>query len=158
MVIYRSATFDDVEKLHKLLNDYAAEGLMLPRSRNSIYENLRDYVVAVENNHVIGCGALHFVWDRLAEIRSLAVDPERKTQGIGRKMVELLEAEGIERGVKMFFTLTYQPGFFANVIISKRRKKSSRRRFGKNVYIARNIRIATNWPLSKRPLIMNPAT
>lgn len=85
MVIYRSATFDDVEKLHKLLNDYAAEGLMLPRSRNSIYENLRDYVVAVENNHVIGCGALHFVWDRLAEIRSLAVDPERKTQGIGRK-------------------------------------------------------------------------
>ena len=77
MVIYRSATFDDVEKLHKLLNDYAAEGLMLPRSRNSIYENLRDYVVAVE------------------------------------KMVELLEAEGIERGVKMFFTLTYQPGFFA---------------------------------------------
>lgn len=41
MVIYRSATFDDVEKLHKLLNDYAAEGLMLPRSRNSIYENLR---------------------------------------------------------------------------------------------------------------------
>lgn len=48
---------------------------MLPRSRNSIYENLRDYVVAVENNHVIGCGALHFVWDRLAEIRSLAVDP-----------------------------------------------------------------------------------
>ena len=73
MVIYRSATFDDVEKLHKLLNDYAAEGLMLPRSRNSIYENLRDYVVAVENNHVIGCGALHFVWDRLAEIRSLAV-------------------------------------------------------------------------------------
>ena len=48
-------------------------------------------------------------------------------------MVELLEAEGIERGVKMFFTLTYQPGFFANVIISKRRKKSFRRRFGKNV-------------------------
>ena len=155
MVIYRSATFDDVEKLHKLLNDYAAEGLMLPRSRNSIYENLRDYVVAVENNHVIGCGALHFVWDRLAEIRSLAVDPERKTQGIGRKMVELLEAEGIERGVKMFFI---SRDFLQNVIISKRRKKSSRRRFGKNVYIARNIRIATNWPLSKRPLIMNQAT
>ena len=157
MVIYRSATFDDVEKLHKLLNDYAAEGLMLPRSRNSIYENLRDYVVAVENNHVIGCGALHFVWDRLAEIRSLAVDPERKTQGIGRKMVELLEAEGIERGVKMFFTLTYQPGFFAKCDYIET-AKSSRRRFGKNVYIARNIRIATNWPLSKRPLIMNPAT
>lgn len=85
MIIYRSATFDDVEKLHKLLNDYATEGLMLPRSRNSIYENLRDYVVAVENNHVVGCGALHFVWDRLAEIRSLAVDPERRPRALDAK-------------------------------------------------------------------------
>ena len=71
------------------------------------------YIVAIENNRLIGCGALHFVWDRLAEIRSLAVDPERKTSGIGRNIVHLLEKEGIERGVKMFFTLTYQPGFFA---------------------------------------------
>ena len=98
MITYRRATFDDVENIHKLLNDYAHEGLMLPRARNAIYENLRDYIVAIENNRLIGCGALHFVWDRLAEIRSLAVDPEK---------------EGIERGVKMFFTLTYQPGFFA---------------------------------------------
>ena len=73
-------------------------------------------------------------------------------------MVELLEAEGIERGVKMFFTLTYQPGFFAKCDYIETAKKSSRRRFGKNVSIVRNIRIATNWPLSKRPLIMNQAT
>ena len=113
MITYRRATFDDVENIHKLLNDYAHEGLMLPRARNAIYETLRDYIVAIENNRLIGCGALHFVWDRLAEIRSLAVDPERKTSGIGRNIVHLLEKEGIERGVKMFFTLTYQPGFFA---------------------------------------------
>ena len=113
MITYRQAKFDDVEKIHKLLNDYAKAGLMLPRSRNAIYENLRDYIVAVENNHLIGCGALHFVWDRLAEIRSLAVDSELKCTGIGSKIVELLEKVGIEHGVKMFFTLTYQPGSFA---------------------------------------------
>ena len=113
MITYRQAKFDDVENIHKLLNDYAKEGLMLPRSRNAIYENLRDYIVAVQGSHLVGCGALHFVWDRLAEIRSLAVDPELKCTGIGRKIVELLEKEGVERGVKMFFTLTYQPGFFA---------------------------------------------
>ena len=44
---------------------------MLPRSRNAIYENLRDYIIAVEGNHLLGCGALHFVWDRLAEIQKL---------------------------------------------------------------------------------------
>lgn len=113
MIVYRAAKFSDVESIHKLLNDYAKEGLMLPRSRNSIYENLRDYIIAVENNRLLGCGALHFVWDKLAEIRSLAITPELKTQGIGRNIVARLEQEGIERGVTMFFTLTYQPGFFA---------------------------------------------
>ncbi|HIU64411.1 MAG TPA: N-acetyltransferase [Candidatus Avacidaminococcus intestinavium] len=111
-MIYRSATFKDTEHIHKLCNYYATLGLMLPRSRNSIYENLRDYVVAVEDGKVLGCGALHFVWNRLAEVRSLAIDPEHKKLGIGRHIVELLEQEGIERGVDMFFTLTYQPEFF----------------------------------------------
>ena len=80
MITYRQAKFDDVENIHKLLNDYAKEGLMLPRSRNAIYENLRDYIVAVQGSHLVGCGALHFVWDRLAEIRSLAIDPELKCE------------------------------------------------------------------------------
>ncbi len=113
MIAYRRATFDDVEGIHKLVNNYAQGGLMLPRSRNSIYENLRDYIVAEEGGQLLGCGALHFVWDRLAEIRSLAVAPSLQKSGIGRRLVELLEEEGRERGAKLFFTLTYQSGFFA---------------------------------------------
>ncbi len=111
---YRGATFDDVEELHKLLNDYAQEGLMLPRSRNSIYENIRDYIVAVagEEEKVVGVGALHMVWDRLAEIRSLAIIHECHKMGIGREIVLLLEKYGVELGVETFFALTYQPGFF----------------------------------------------
>lgn len=112
MIVYRNATFDDAEDIHKLCNYYATIGLMLPRSRNSIYENLRDYIVAAEDGKVIGCGALHFVWERLAEIRSLAIDAAHHKRGIGKKIVELLEQDGIERGIKMFFTLTYQPAFF----------------------------------------------
>ena len=104
MITYRRATFDDVENIHKLLNAYAKEGLMLPRSRNSIYENLRDYVIAVEKGQLLGCGALHFVWNRLAEIRSLAIAPDHKAKGIGRNIVKLLEEEGIEKGAKMCFT------------------------------------------------------
>ena len=113
MITYRPAKFSDVEAIHKLLNYYAKEGLMLPRARNAIYENLRDYIIAVQGGHLVGCGALHFVWDRLAEIRSLAVEPTLKCSGIGRELVKRLEQEGVERGVTMFFTLTYQPGFFA---------------------------------------------
>ncbi|MDD3396087.1 MAG: N-acetyltransferase [Acidaminococcaceae bacterium] len=113
MVEYRKATFSEVEAIHRLCNHYATLGLMLPRSRNSIYENLRDYVVAVEGNNVLGCGALHFVWDRLAEVRSLAVEPSKVKTGIGREIVRHLEKSGIEKGTQMFFTLTYQPGFFS---------------------------------------------
>ena len=71
---------------------------MLPRARNAIYENLRDYIIAVEGNHLLGCGALHFVWDRLAEIRSLAVAPELKCTGIGRQLVQHLERKALSVG------------------------------------------------------------
>lgn len=113
MVEYRNAVFDDAEQIHRLCNYFASLGLMLPRSRNSIYENLRDYVVAFDDNRLIGCGALHFVWDRLAEVRSLAVDPEYQKEGIGKEIVRRLEEDGKERGAQMFFTLTYQPDFFS---------------------------------------------
>ena len=112
---FRAATFDDTEAMYKMLNDYAKEGLMLPRARNSIYENLREYIVAESEGQIVGIGALHFVWDRLGEIRSLAVVPQYKKHGIGKKIVEYLEQEGLDRGVNMFFTLTYQPEFFSSL-------------------------------------------
>ncbi|MDR3348533.1 MAG: N-acetyltransferase [Acidaminococcales bacterium] len=113
MIQYRGAIFADVEALHGLLNGYAAAGLMLSRSRNSIYENLRDYIVAVDMGKVVGVGALHMVWDKLAEVRSLAVVNERKKQNIGREIVCRLETGGRLLGAETFFALTYQPGFFA---------------------------------------------
>ena len=147
MITFRPARFSDVENIHKLLNDYAKEGLMLPRSRNAIYENLRDYIIAVEGNHLLGCGALHFVWDRLAEIRSLAVAPDLKCTGIGRQLVQHLEKEGIERGVTMFFTLTYQPGFFAKCDYIETAKEKLPKRCGRNVFTAPNIHTAMKSPL-----------
>ncbi len=113
MLEYRKATFSEVEAIHKLCNHYASIGLMLARSRNSIYENLRDYIVAVDGDKVVGCGALHFVWDRLAEIRSLVIAPERAKEGIGKTLVARLEKSGLEKGTKMFLALTYQPVFFS---------------------------------------------
>ena len=112
-IVYRGAIFSDVEPLHKLLNGYAGDGLMLSRSRNSIYENIRDYIVAVDSDNVVGVGALHMVWDRLAEIRSLAIVSDYKIHGIGRELVQRLEDGGRELGVETFFALTYQPGFFS---------------------------------------------
>ena len=110
---YRVANFHDVESIHKIVNDYAEKGLMLARSRNSIYETLRDFVVAEKSGEVVGVGALHMVWDELAEIRALAVAPEQARKGVGMAIVEWLIEDAKKMGVKTVFTLTYQSEFFA---------------------------------------------
>lgn len=111
-IIYRKAVFDDIETIFKLINDYAAEGIMLARSRSLLYETIREMIVAIDDDKVVGVGALHVTWNELAEVRSMAVDPNHTRRGIGAAIVRLLIDEGKTFGVKKFFTLTYKPGFF----------------------------------------------
>ena len=110
---YRVANFHDVEHIHRIVNSYAEKGLMLPRSRNSVYETLRDFVVAEHEGEVVGVGALHLVWDELAEIRALAVSSEWARKGVGMAIVEQLIRDARLLGVRTVFTLTYQADFFA---------------------------------------------
>lgn len=110
---YRKATFDDVEAIYALVSDYATDGVMLARSRNTLYETLRDMVIAEnDEGEIVGVGGLHLIWDRLAEIRTMAVSPKMIRQGIGAEIVTRLMNEGKALGVEKFFTLTYKPGFF----------------------------------------------
>ncbi len=111
-MLYRKPTFDDVEAIYELVNDYAKDGVMLARSRNTLYETLRDMVVAEENGIVVGVGGLHITWNELAEIRTMAILPSAVGRGIGKKIVQLLLEEAKVLGVKEVFTLTYKPGFF----------------------------------------------
>lgn len=111
-VFYRKARIDDVEAIHALITHYAGEGLMLARPRAMIYEFLRDFTVGEENGRVIAAGALHILWEDLAEIRALAVVPEFTKQGVGREMVQTFVKEAGELGIPQIFSLTYQPTFF----------------------------------------------
>ena len=112
-MIYRKATFDDIEQIFAIVNDYASDGVMLARSRNTLYETLRDMVVAEdEQGTIVGVGGLHILWDRLAAIRTMAVSPRLTRRGIGAEIVKRLLEEGRKIGVTKFFTLTYKPGFF----------------------------------------------
>lgn len=118
-MIYRKARFSDVEEIHKLVNDYATQGLMLARSRNVLYETLREFILAEDEGRVVGVGALHLIWDELAEVRTMAIAPEYKGKGVGRKIVETLIEEGRGLGVSQIFALTYQPGFFGKLGFSE---------------------------------------
>ena len=132
-MIYRKARFDDIESIYGLVHIYAAQGEMLPRSRNTLYENLRDMIVAENDGTVVGVGALHIMWDRLAEVRMMAIAPDRMRQGIGAEIVGYLLAEGDALGIEKVFTLTYKPDFLSAV-------RNFHRRFGKSVLTAQSIR------------------
>ena len=102
-MIYRKATFADVEAIQKIVNAYAEQGLMLARARNILYESLRDFIIAEENGEILGVGALHMVWDELAEVRALAVAPAATNSGVGRNIVLGLIEEAKQLGVKTVF-------------------------------------------------------
>jgi amino-acid N-acetyltransferase len=111
-MLMRSAKVTDVKQIQKLVEYYADNKEMLHRSLNSIYENIQEYVVMEENSKIISCGALHVSWEDLAEIKALAVDPEHKKKGFGRKTVETLLENAKTLGIKKVFTLTFKPDFF----------------------------------------------
>ncbi len=108
----RKARLSDSEAIHKLVNYYAKKGLMLARSRSSIYENIRNYSVMENEGEAVGIGALSILWSDLAEVRTLAVKESLSGQGVGKKLVEHFIEEAHELGIKKVFTLTYQTAFF----------------------------------------------
>ena len=114
-VVIRSARLPDVPALLRVINAYAAEGVMLPRTEFELAENIRDFVMASVGGQVAGCGALHFYTPRSAEIRSLAVSPVFKSAGIGRQIVETLEVEARAHDLHSLFAFTYVPGFFVKL-------------------------------------------
>ncbi|MDQ7096064.1 N-acetyltransferase [Desulfosporosinus sp. PR] len=111
-MILRKAKIADVEEMMSLINSNAELGLMLPRSRNMLYENIREFMLAEEDEQIVGVASLHILWSDLAEIRALAVSNEQKRKGIGTKIVKALEEEARELGCSRVFALTYQREFF----------------------------------------------
>ena len=111
-IFLRNAKLTDISGLLGVINAYAAQGVMLPRTEFELAENIRDFVVALQDSAIVGCGALHFYTPRSAEIRSLAVSPEKKAGGVGRLIVQALETEARDQELQSIFAFTYVPGFF----------------------------------------------
>ena len=115
----RKAKLDDIKEIQRLLKVHAPRGGILPRSLSELYDHLRDFFVFVRNRRVIGICALHICWEDLAEIRSLAVEEEDQSKGIGAKLVGACLNESKFLGVKRVFALTYQSEFFERLGFKK---------------------------------------
>lgn len=116
----RQARLSDVKAIHHLLMLWSAKGMLLPRPLTQLYTHVRDFVVICTTDEdgretVRGCCALAIFWEDLAEIRSIAVDPDMCGQGYGRRLLEAAVEEARNLGLTRLFALTYQEAFFARM-------------------------------------------
>ena len=111
--IIRRARYGDVAAISALVNGYAAEDVMLPRTAEQVAEVVDDYVVAVdERGTLLACGALREYSPSVAELVSLAVAREAHGRGLGRAVVEAVECLARKRGFASVFAHTLTPAFF----------------------------------------------
>lgn len=114
MIRVEKAKINDVKHMHKLVNQFAGKGEMLPRALSEIYENLRDFfVIRNRAGRVVACVALHISWSDLAEVKALAVDRDQQKRGMGAALIKACVEEAKSLGIPKIFCLTYKPGFFS---------------------------------------------
>ena len=112
MVLIRPAKTSDVKAIRELVDSYAAPGQMLSKETVTLYESVQEFTVAEEDGVLLGCGALHVLWDDLAEVRTVAVRKEFHKTGIGHQLLERVIQRAREIGVARIFCLTFQTEFF----------------------------------------------
>ncbi|WP_248926761.1 N-acetyltransferase [Paenibacillus hamazuiensis] len=113
-VTCRKATERDVDHLYEIIQGYAEKGIMLPRSKEMLTDQIDTFVIAVQENddRFIGCGSLTRLGQDLVEIRSLGVSEGYKGQGIGKMIVNHLVEEARRQKIAKVMALTYEVAFF----------------------------------------------
>jgi amino-acid N-acetyltransferase len=109
----RRARTADVPAVKALVERFAADRILLAKASVTLYEDVQELWVAEQAGTIVGCGALHVLWEDLAEVRTLAVDPDLQARGVGSQLLRRLVDVGREVGVKRIFCLTFAVGFFA---------------------------------------------
>ena len=105
----------DVAGIRRLIDLYAPRRILLDKATVTLFEDVQEFLVATDSAHddIVGCGALHVMWEDLAEVRTLAVDPAVRGQGVGHDLLEQLLARARTLGVRRVFCLTFEVDFFA---------------------------------------------
>ena len=112
MIEVRPARTSDIKAIHKLIVDFASGGRMLQKETVTLYESVQEFMVAVEDGQVVGCGALHVLWEDLAEVRSVAITETLRGNGIGNQILERIIDRARELGLARIFCLTFETKFF----------------------------------------------
>lgn len=108
----RRAKIADAPAIHWLVAHYAAQGLLLPRAAEEIRAHIGHFMVQEQNGRIVSCLSLENYGADFAEIRSIAVSPENRGQGLGARLIASALAEARRRGIARVFAVTHAPQFF----------------------------------------------
>jgi amino-acid N-acetyltransferase len=111
-ITVRPAKTSDVKGIRKLIDTYAPQRRILSKETVTLYESVQEFVVAVDGDAVVGCGALHVLWEDVAEVRTVAVIEDLRGKGVGHQILDLLISRAEAVGVKKLFCLTFETEFF----------------------------------------------
>jgi amino-acid N-acetyltransferase len=110
--VIRPARTSDVRAIRGFIDAYSPDGRLLSKATVTLFEDIQEFLVAEREGEVVGCGALHVMWEDLAEVRTVAVDPMLGGQGIGSLLLSALMERAREVGVRKVFCLTFAVPFF----------------------------------------------
>jgi amino-acid N-acetyltransferase len=111
-LLVRPGRTSDVRRIRELIDTYAPERRLLSKATVTLYEQVQEFIVGERAGEVVGCGGLHVMWEDLAEVRTLAVEPSVHGQGIGGVLLDRLIERATRIGVKRVFCLTFETEFF----------------------------------------------
>jgi len=113
-VVIRAAKTTDVKKIRAIVDTYAVERKLLSKETVTLFESVQEFVVAEVDGEVVGCGALHVLWEDIAEVRTVAVVEQMHGKGVGHLILENILVRAKEVGVKKVFCLTFETKFFGS--------------------------------------------
>ena len=108
----RPARTADVRSIRRLVDTYAPDRRLLSKATVTLYEAVPEFVVGEVDGEIVACGAVHVMWEDLAEVRTVAVAPSMRGTGIGGLVLNHLVQRARDLGVKRVFCLTFETGFF----------------------------------------------
>jgi amino-acid N-acetyltransferase len=112
----RPATTKDIGSIADLCGPLIQSRVLLGKEKVELYESVQEFVVAEDSQgKVIGCGALHVMWEDLGEVRTVAVDTSFQGQGIGKQILDALFERAQKLGIKRIFCLTFEVEFFGKL-------------------------------------------
>jgi amino-acid N-acetyltransferase len=111
-IIVRAARTSDIKAIRSIIDTYVLGRRLLAKETVTLYETVQEFMIAEYAGEIVGCGALHVLWEDLAEVRTVAVLESMRGQGVGNAIIRNIVEKARSLGVARIFCLTFETDFF----------------------------------------------